>query len=96
MDYNLTPPESSPYYEAFKSKSWEVIFTYNNMDDFSLTNIGEFNGKKIVSAEAAKIESETAKTESDLTKQQVDELCGYMREVLSSRVSLVRVCRICY
>jgi len=82
--------ETSPYYEGFKSKNLEVLFLFNHLDDLVLTNIGEFNGKKIINAEAAKIEGDQTKSETDLTKQQVDELCGYIRETLYSKVTTVR------
>ncbi len=34
--------ESSPYYEGFKAKGWEVLFLYSTLDDFVMTNLGEY------------------------------------------------------
>lgn len=34
--------ESSPYYESFKAKGWEVFFMYAALDDFVMTNLGEY------------------------------------------------------
>ncbi|DBA03461.1 TPA: hypothetical protein N0F65_002869 [Lagenidium giganteum] len=48
--------EMSPYFEAFKKSNKEVLFVYNPIDDFVMTNVAEFNGRKIVSAEAAKLD----------------------------------------
>ncbi|GAB9472496.1 Heat shock protein 75 kda, mitochondrial precursor [Globisporangium polare] len=50
--------EASPYYEAFKKTNKEVLFVYSPIDDFVMTNVGEFNGRKVVSAENAKIDIE--------------------------------------
>ncbi|CAI5738756.1 unnamed protein product [Hyaloperonospora brassicae] len=48
--------ESSPYFEAFKKMNKEVLFVYSPMDDFVMTNVAEFNGRKVISAEHAKID----------------------------------------
>ncbi|GMF17328.1 unnamed protein product [Phytophthora fragariaefolia] len=34
----------------------EVLFVYSPIDDFVMTNVAEFNGRKVVSAEHAKID----------------------------------------
>jgi TNF receptor-associated protein 1 len=83
--------ESSPYYEGFKAKGWEVLFLYATIDDFVMTNLGEFNGKKIVSIESTRVELDTdADKDAALSEQQVDELCSWMRDTLSKRVTIVR------
>ena len=46
--------EASPHYEAFKASGREVLFVYNTLDDFTLTNISNYNGREIRSAEALK------------------------------------------
>jgi TNF receptor-associated protein 1 len=43
--------ESSPYYETFKKNDIECLFVYNTIDDFVMSNLSEYNGRKIVSAE---------------------------------------------
>jgi HSP90 family molecular chaperone len=84
--------ESSPYYEGFKAKGWEVLFLYATLDDFVMTNLGEFNGKKIVSIESTRVEldTEAEKDGKELSEQQVDELCTWMKDTLASRVTIVR------
>lgn len=66
--------EASPYFEAFKEKGVEVMFLYSSIDDFVMTNLAEFKGKKCVSVESSQgadelkeIESrsDTAKSEED-------------------------------
>lgn len=48
--------ESSPYYEVFKKRHLEVLFLYNPVDDFVMTNVREYKGKKFVSVENAEID----------------------------------------
>ncbi|KAE8994256.1 Chaperone protein [Phytophthora rubi] len=48
--------ESSPYFEAFKKMNKEVLFVYSPIDDFVMTNVAEFNGRKVISAEHAKVD----------------------------------------
>jgi len=83
---------SSPYYEGFKAKGWEVLLMYSHIDDFVMTNMSEYNGRKLVSIESTRVELDTAKEDADnaLTEQQVDELCVWMREALTKRVTIVR------
>jgi HSP90 family molecular chaperone len=35
----------SPYYETFKKHKKEVLFLYNTIDDFVMSNIKEFGGE---------------------------------------------------
>jgi len=54
----------SPYYEVFKEKGIEVLFLYNPIDDFVMNNLGEVNGRKLVSAESG-----DADLDKDVTKK---------------------------
>jgi TNF receptor-associated protein 1 len=48
--------EQSPYFEAFKKKGVEVLFMYQTLDEVALRKIETYNGRKLVSAETAKVE----------------------------------------
>lgn len=52
-----------------------------------------FNGKKIVSIESTRVEldTEVEKDGKELSEQQIDELCAWMKDTLSKRVTIVRV-----
>jgi len=71
--------EASPYYEAFKSHNQEVLFIYNPIDEFVMTSVSEFNGRKIVSAESADVDFEKKDdvTQEKLDDLQVEELCEW-------------------
>ncbi|MDH4099720.1 MAG: molecular chaperone HtpG [Nitrospirota bacterium] len=87
--------ESSPYLEAFRSRDIEVLYLHDPVDDFVLTNMQEFDGKKLISADLADLElpGEPAKAEEKeekrLSTEEVTSLTDWMKEVLGDRVSKV-------
>ncbi len=48
--------EAGPYLEAFKKNDIEVIYTMEPIDDFVFNHLGEFDSKKLVSADRADID----------------------------------------
>lgn len=46
----------SPYYETFKKHDREVLFLYNTIDDFVMSNIKTFGGKTLTSAETSTVD----------------------------------------
>mmetsp|Transcript_17994 Transcript_17994/g.68202 ORF Transcript_17994/g.68202 Transcript_17994/m.68202 type:complete len:666 (-) Transcript_17994:1928-3925(-) len=50
--------EQSPYFEAFRKSDREVLFLYNNIDDVVLTNLNQYNSRKLVTADAANLDLE--------------------------------------
>jgi molecular chaperone HtpG len=91
--------EAGPYVEMFTKKDIEIIYTMEPIDDFVLSHLGEFDGKKLVSADRAdlaisKDEEETNKENSadesaKLDKDALSELTAWMQEVLTDKVSEV-------
>lgn len=99
---NRSMAENSPYFEAFRRKGVEVLFMYSQLDDFVMTNLAEYKGKKIVSIETAQAadaiagfpdvdESETPQeqTETDLIGEKFIEFSNWLKEVLVTRVTSV-------
>jgi molecular chaperone HtpG len=84
--------ESSPYFEAFRSRNLEVLFLYDPWDEFVMDHLREFDGKPVKSAEKADIKIETpADTAEQLTEDQAKELAKWIKETLGERVGDVRV-----
>lgn len=87
--------ESGPYLETFRSRDIEVLYLLDPVDDFVLTNLGEFEGKRLISADLADLElpGESAdaekKDEARLTSEEMTTLTEWMKEVLGDRVSKV-------
>eukprot|EP01121_Diplochlamys_sp_Union-15-3_P012445 TRINITY_DN3726_c0_g1_i2.p1 TRINITY_DN3726_c0_g1~~TRINITY_DN3726_c0_g1_i2.p1 ORF type:complete len:376 (+),score=74.95 TRINITY_DN3726_c0_g1_i2:89-1129(+) len=89
--------ENSPYFEAFKERDIEVLFLYTNLDDFAMTNLGEYQGKKLATIESASAgESVTASKKADedvkqaeLSDEEFKEFANWMKETLSNRVTTI-------
>lgn len=92
--------QAGPYVEMFKKKDIEIIYTMEPIDDFALSHLGEFDGKKLVSADRADLDfpdndadkdkdddSEEAKLESEAA----DSLVTWLKEALKEQVADVIV-----
>lgn len=99
--YIVAPSRSaalkSPYYETFKKHNKEVLFLYNTIDDFVMSNIKTFSGRTLISAETSSVDLEEIKDEEDsnndnnndikkkLTTSESEELCGWLQFVLEEK-----------
>jgi molecular chaperone HtpG len=90
--------EAGPYIEAFKKQEIEVIYTLEPIDDFVMSHLGEFDGKKLVSADRADLTlpaaegSETAAdqdAEPPLAAGDVESLTKWLKDTLGARVKEV-------
>lgn len=98
---NRAAIEAGPYVEMFTKKDIEIVYTMEPIDDFVLSHLGEFDGKKLVSADRADLslnkDDEQADKESDkeegeqLDKDALTELTTWMQQVLAKTVSEVVV-----
>jgi molecular chaperone HtpG len=95
-----TAVESGPYVEAFNKRNIEIIYTLEPIDDFVMSHVGEFDGKKLISADRADLDlseiksSEAAEekdTEPGLEPEVVKSLTEWIKEVLGNRVKEVIV-----
>lgn len=86
--------EAGPYLEVFRDKGYEVIYTHDSIDDYILMTIGEFEGKKLISADQADLDLTRDDKEEDGTKGlEGDELKTFMdwlKERLGTKVTEVR------
>ena len=90
--------QSGPYMETFLKKDIETLYLYDAVDDFVLSGLREFEGKKLVSADQSEldlpdIEDDTKESEDEktkLTRDDTDDLCGWIKEILGDRVDAVR------
>ena len=93
--------EYGPYVETFRKRGVEIFYTLDAIDDFVLNHLGEFEGKKLVSADRADLAlpdtPEAAAAAEDkpagepLAADLVSALCGWMKETLGERVQEVKV-----
>ncbi len=61
--------EAGPYLEALQERGFEVIYCFEGVDDFVFSNLREFDGKQLISADQSdlKLDDEPA-TDSDESK----------------------------
>ncbi|MCI5120277.1 MAG: molecular chaperone HtpG, partial [Candidatus Electrothrix sp. AUS4] len=92
--------ENGPYVEMFKKRDIEILYTLEPIDDFVLSHLGEFEGKKLLSADRAdlRLPESTEKNDEaqeDAGKEKLAEavqtsLCKWMKEVLGDKVKEVK------
>lgn len=93
--------ENGPYVETFKKHDLEIIYTLEPVDDFAMSHLGEFDGKKLLSADRGDLDlSDFDKKESDdaqkatqparLGSEQTTELTKWIKEVLGDKVKDVQ------
>jgi TNF receptor-associated protein 1 len=94
--YYLSAPDrdtalSSPDYEVFKKKGWEVLFLEDPRDEFVLEHLHAFDGKQLVAASRADVKLE--RSPEQLPKLDADQLSAltlFLKEALADRVGVVR------
>ncbi|HEY4103551.1 MAG TPA: molecular chaperone HtpG, partial [Polyangiaceae bacterium] len=89
--------DSGPHLEALKQRGYEVLFMTDGVDPFAVASLGEFEGKKLVSAMGENLElgeeeltDEQRATESE-QKKQAEPLVERFKAVLASKVGEVRL-----
>jgi molecular chaperone HtpG len=83
--------ETSPYYEVFKAKKWEVLFLYDPWDEFVMEHLRDFDGKNLQAADRADLQvDQPEKRENELTEEQAKGLAEWLKKSLGEQVSEVR------
>ncbi|MHB8810491.1 MAG: molecular chaperone HtpG, partial [Desulfobulbaceae bacterium] len=91
--------ELGPYVEMFRKRDIEILYTLEPIDDFVLSHLGTFAGKKLVSADRADLELPAAAADKEaektgpgakpLAEAEAKSLCAWIKEVLGERVKEV-------
>lgn len=88
--------EAGPYVEMFRKKDIEIIYTTEPIDDFVLSHLAEYEGKKFVSADRADLsledKSESKEEGQEKSAQQLDdkkseELISWLKKTLNDKVA---------
>lgn len=87
--------EAGPYLEAFKIRDIEVIYTHEPIDDFVLSNLAEFEGKKLVSADQSDLDLPEADEKMQNNEEKLDSLTlanltTWLQQALEGKVEEVR------
>jgi molecular chaperone HtpG len=93
--YQIAPSrkaiEAGPYMEAFKARGFEVIYLYEQIDDYVVNSLREFDKHTLQSVSSDKVELEDNATEGEaLNESDTTKLCEWLKEKLGNRVEAVR------
>ena len=90
--------ESGPYVEMFKEKDIEILYTLEPIDDFVLSHLGEFEGKKLVSADRSDVslskddeDKEEKADDKSIDKKSEENLIDWLKKALAGKVADVLV-----
>ena len=90
--------EAGPYVEMFTRKGIEILYTLEPIDDFVLSHLAEFDGKKLISADRADLDlgsQETPEEKEEAAKQEEEKLeqgdkavlISWLKEILKDKVA---------
>jgi molecular chaperone HtpG len=87
---NRAAAESSPYFEVFKERKFEVLFLYDPWDEFVMEHLHTFDGKTLRLAEKAELDLSEAKQEGVMPEDAAKSLAQWLKETLGDQVGEVR------
>ena len=89
---NRAAAESSPYFEVFRERKFEVLFLHDPWDEFVVEHLQTFDGKPLRLAEKADLNlGGPAKKEGALAEDAAKSLAQWLKETLGDKVGEVRV-----
>jgi len=87
---NRAAAESSPYFEVFRERKFEVLFLYDPWDEFVIEHLHTFDGKPLKLAEKAELNLSETKKDGALSDDAAKSLTQWLKETLGDKVGEVR------
>jgi TNF receptor-associated protein 1 len=88
---NRDAAESSPYFEVFKSRGYEVLFLDDPWDEFVMDHLHQIDGRTLRAAEKAELDIVAPPAaEGALGETEAGALAGWFKQKLGDRVGAVR------
>jgi molecular chaperone HtpG len=91
---NRQAVENSPFVEVLKKRGYEVLLMTDPIDEYSVSQLKEYDGKKLVciTKEGLELdEDEEEKKKREEEAKQFDDLCKQIKEILGEKVEKVLV-----
>ncbi len=83
--------ESSPYFEVFRERNFEVLFLHDPWDEFVTEHLHTFDGKPLTLAEKADLILNETKKDGALSEDAAKSLAQWLKETLGDKVGEVRL-----
>jgi molecular chaperone HtpG len=83
--------ESSPYFEVFRERNFEVLFLHDPWDEFVTEHLHTFDGKPLTLAEKADLILNETKKDGALAEDAAKSLAQWLKETLGDKVGEVRL-----
>ena len=88
---NRAAAESSPYFEVFRERKFEVLFLQDPWDEFVMEHLRSFDGKPLQLAEKADLQLGETKPDTALPDEAAKSLSQWLKKTLGDQVGEVRV-----
>merc|ERR1712078_69508 len=90
---SIAAVSASPFIEQLRKKGFEVIYMVDPIDEYSVQQLKEFDGKKLKSCtkEGLDLDDEDEKKKMEELKAEFEPLCKLMKEVLGDKTEKVIV-----
>ncbi len=82
-----------PQTEMVRDKGFEILYLTDDVDEFALRTLGEYDGKQFKSVSSSDLELETEEEKKEIEKQTEEhkDLFEFMKEALDGKVSKVQL-----